>query len=32
VSATTPDEFAAYIKAEHTLWGPVIRKAGIKAE
>jgi hypothetical protein len=25
-------EFAAYIEAEHTLWGPVIRKAGIKAE
>jgi tripartite-type tricarboxylate transporter receptor subunit TctC len=32
VSATTPDEFAAYIKAEHARWGPVIRKAGIKAE
>jgi len=32
VSATSPDEFAAHIRAEYALWGPVIRKAGIKAE
>jgi len=25
-------EFGAYIKAEMTKWGPVVTKAGIKAE
>ena len=28
----TPEEFAAYIKAEITKWGDVIRKAGLKAD
>jgi tripartite-type tricarboxylate transporter receptor subunit TctC len=28
----SPTEFAAYIKAEHAKWGPIIRKAGIKAD
>jgi len=28
----TPAEFAAYIRAEHAKWGPIIRKAGIKAD
>lgn len=28
----TPQEFAAYIKAEHAKWGPIIRDAGIKAD
>ncbi|HZM43762.1 MAG TPA: tripartite tricarboxylate transporter substrate binding protein [Burkholderiales bacterium] len=28
----TPAEFGAYIKAEHSRWGPIIRKAGIKAD
>jgi tripartite-type tricarboxylate transporter receptor subunit TctC len=27
-----PEEFAAYIKAEYTRWGKLIREAGIKAE
>jgi tripartite-type tricarboxylate transporter receptor subunit TctC len=26
----TPVEFGAYIKAEHSRWGPIIRKAGIR--
>jgi tripartite-type tricarboxylate transporter receptor subunit TctC len=30
--AETPEEFAAYIKAEHSRWGKLIREAGIKAE
>ncbi|HSV80417.1 MAG TPA: tripartite tricarboxylate transporter substrate binding protein [Ramlibacter sp.] len=30
VVSTTPEQFAARIEAEKTLWGPVIRKAGIK--
>jgi tripartite-type tricarboxylate transporter receptor subunit TctC len=25
-------KFGAYIKAEMTKWGPVVQKAGIKAE
>ena len=28
----SPEEFAAYIKAEHTKWGEVIRAANIKVE
>ena len=28
----TPQEFAAFIKSEHSRWGPVIRDAGIKVE
>jgi tripartite-type tricarboxylate transporter receptor subunit TctC len=28
----TPDEFAAFIKTEHSRWGKIIREAGIKAE
>jgi tripartite-type tricarboxylate transporter receptor subunit TctC len=28
----SPAEFVAYIKAEHAKWGPIIRKAGIKAD
>ena len=28
----SPAEFAAYIRAEHAKWGPIIRKAGIKAD
>ena len=28
----TPEEFAAYIKAEYTRWGKLIRESGIKAE
>ena len=28
----SPTEFAAYIAAEHAKWGPIIRKAGIKAD
>ena len=28
----TPAEFAAFIRAELARWGPVVRKAGIKAE
>jgi tripartite-type tricarboxylate transporter receptor subunit TctC len=28
----TPEEFAAYIKAEHAKWGAIIRAAGIKGE
>jgi tripartite-type tricarboxylate transporter receptor subunit TctC len=27
-----PDEFAAFIKTEHSRWGKIIREAGIKAE
>jgi tripartite-type tricarboxylate transporter receptor subunit TctC len=32
VHTSTPEEFAAYIRAEYARWGEVIRKAGIKAE
>jgi len=28
----SPQEFTAFIRQEHTRWGPVIREAGIKAE
>ena len=28
----SPADFAAYIRAEHAKWGPIIRKAGIKAD
>jgi tripartite-type tricarboxylate transporter receptor subunit TctC len=28
----TPEEFAAFIKAEHAKWGMIVRDAGIKAE
>ncbi len=31
-SGTTPEEFAAYIRAEKALWAKVIRNAGIKPE
>ncbi len=31
-SGTTPEEFAAYIKAEKALWAKVIKDAGIKPE
>lgn len=31
-SATTPEEFAAYIKAQLTFWAKVIKGAGIKPE
>ena len=27
-----PEEFAAFIKAEHAKWGPIIRDAGIKPD
>jgi tripartite-type tricarboxylate transporter receptor subunit TctC len=29
---TTPEEFEAYVRAEHARWGGVIKRAGIKAE
>ena len=29
---TTPDEFAAFIKAERERWGKVVKSANIKAE
>ena len=29
---STPDALAAFIRAEHDKWGPVIRAAGIKGE
>jgi tripartite-type tricarboxylate transporter receptor subunit TctC len=32
VHTSTPEEFAAYIRAEYSRWGEVIRKAGIKPE
>src|SRR5262249_53450200 len=28
----TPEEFAAFIRAEHARWGKIIREAGIRAE
>src|SRR6267378_1282829 len=28
----SPAEFAAYIRAEHAKWGPIIRKVGFKAD
>jgi len=28
----TPEQFAAFVKAEHDKWGPVIKRAGIVAE
>jgi tripartite-type tricarboxylate transporter receptor subunit TctC len=28
----TPEQFSAYIKAEYSRWGKLIREAGIKAE
>ena len=31
-TSASPEAFTAYIKAEHTKWGEVIRAAGIKAE
>ncbi|MFZ4285795.1 Bug family tripartite tricarboxylate transporter substrate binding protein [Variovorax sp. HJSM1_2] len=31
-SPTTPDEFMAFVKAQNTLWGGVIRQANIKLE
>jgi tripartite-type tricarboxylate transporter receptor subunit TctC len=31
-TTNTPRAFAAFIKAEHSRWGPVIREAGIKAD
>ncbi|MDQ5848894.1 MAG: tripartite tricarboxylate transporter substrate binding protein [Pseudomonadota bacterium] len=32
VAADTPEEFAAFVRAENAKWGKVIRDAGIKAE
>jgi tripartite-type tricarboxylate transporter receptor subunit TctC len=32
VLPTTPEEFAAFIRAEHARWGEVIRRAGIRVE
>jgi tripartite-type tricarboxylate transporter receptor subunit TctC len=32
VLPTTPEAFAAFIRAEHARWGEVIRRAGIKVE
>ncbi|MFN0305446.1 MAG: Bug family tripartite tricarboxylate transporter substrate binding protein [Burkholderiales bacterium] len=32
IHTSTPEEFAALIRAEHARWGEVIRQAGIKAE
>jgi tripartite-type tricarboxylate transporter receptor subunit TctC len=32
VLPTSPEEFAAFIRAEHARWGEVIRRAGIKVE
>jgi tripartite-type tricarboxylate transporter receptor subunit TctC len=32
VLPTTPEEFGAFIRAEHARWGEVIRRAGIKVE
>jgi tripartite-type tricarboxylate transporter receptor subunit TctC len=31
-TSDTPREFAAFIKAEHARWGPVIREAGIRPD
>ena len=31
-AADTPEEFAAFIRAEKEKWGRVIREAGIKAQ
>jgi tripartite-type tricarboxylate transporter receptor subunit TctC len=28
----TPEQFAAFIRAEHTRWGAVVREAGIRAD
>jgi tripartite-type tricarboxylate transporter receptor subunit TctC len=28
----TPEQFAAFIRAEHDRWAPVIREAGIRTE
>ena len=28
----SPEEFAAYLKAEHAKWGSLIREAGIKMD
>jgi tripartite-type tricarboxylate transporter receptor subunit TctC len=28
----TPEQFAAYMQGERAKWGPVIKRAGIKAE
>ncbi len=32
IHTSTPEEFVAFIRAEHARWGEVIRQAGIKAE
>lgn len=32
VTASTPEEFAAFLAAEHDKWGKLIRSAGLKAE
>ena len=32
VLPSTPEQFAAFIRAEHARWGEVIRRAGIKVE
>ena len=31
-SPTTPEEFDKQIRADHALWGRVVRQAGVKAE
>jgi tripartite-type tricarboxylate transporter receptor subunit TctC len=28
---STPDEFAATLRADHDKWGPIIRKVGLKS-
>jgi len=30
--ASTPDEFAAWIKAETAIWAPVVRAANVKID
>jgi tripartite-type tricarboxylate transporter receptor subunit TctC len=32
VLSNTPQEFSAFLKAEHARWGKVVRELGLKAE
>jgi tripartite-type tricarboxylate transporter receptor subunit TctC len=32
LKAQTPAEFAAFLKQDDALWGPAIRKAGVKLD
>jgi tripartite-type tricarboxylate transporter receptor subunit TctC len=32
VIASTPEEFAAFLAAEHEKWGKLIKEAGLKAD